>query len=134
MSIHLEPAWLMIASTFGALDIGQLSAVIGLTGLAGLLIVLAGAILLPSWRLLWLLLPLAATHLFVQIIGVWRIGDHHEPESLTLYAAGFVAALTVATWQARGNRLALAGAWIFSLAYGWFSLTATLFVFWNELH
>lgn len=134
MSIHYTLFWLLLTAAFGQSDFGLLGVLVGGLGVAGLAIALVAAIRKPSWQLLWFALPIAVTHAFLQIVGIWLIGDHHEAIAVSLYAAALLIALAIAAYAARANRLAVAGAIVFALAYGSIAYAASLFVFWNGLH
>ena len=133
MSIILLP-WLFITALLGQSDLGRLGIAVAAVGVAGLAIALVAAFRWPGWPLLWLLLPLAVPHVYLQVVGVWRIGDHHEVAAVSLYAVALVAALAIAGYAARANPLAVAGAAVFALAYAWIAYQASLFVFWTGLH
>lgn len=134
MSIHYLLFWLLLTAAFGKSDLGLLGIVVGGLGLAALAIAVVATIHKPSWQLLWFALPIAVTHAFLQIVGIWLIGDHHEAAAVSLYAAALLIALAIAAYAARANRLAVAGAIVFALAYGSIAYEASLFVFWNGLH
>jgi len=134
MSIHYLLFWLLLTAAFGKSDLGVLGVATATLGLAALAVAVVAAIRQPSWRLLWFALPIAVTHAFLQIVGIWLIGDHHEAIAVSLYAAALLAALAIAAYAARANRLAVAGAVVFALAYGWIAYEVSLFVFWNGLH
>jgi len=133
LSLFLLP-WLFVTAALGQSDLGLLGVVVTVVGLGGLALVLAATIRRPSWPLLWLVLPVAVPHVFLQVVGVWLIGDHHETMALSLYAIALLAALAIAIYAARANPLAVTGAAVFALAYAWIAFEASLFVFWNGLH
>ena len=133
MSIVLLP-WLFMTAALGQSDLGLLGVVVTVVGLSGLALALGAIIRKPSWSLLWLVPPLAVPHVFLQVVGIWLIGDHHEVVVLSLYAIALFAALAMAIYAARANRLAVAGGTVFTLSYAWIAFQASLFVFWNGLH
>ena len=133
MSIILLP-WLFITALLGQSDLGRLGIAVAAVGVAALAIALVAAFRRPGWPLLWLLLPLAVPHVYLQVVGVWRIGDHHEVAAVSLYAVALIAALAIAGYAARANPLMAAGAAVFALAYAWIAYQASLFVFWTGLH
>lgn len=129
MSIHFILFWLLVTAAFGQSDLGLLGVLVAMLGLIALAVAIVAILLKPSWRLLWLALPIAVTHIFLQIVCVWLIGDHHEAAALSAYAVVLLAALAVAGYAARGNRLAAAGSGIFALTYAWFAFEVSLFIF-----
>lgn len=133
MSLILLP-WLYVTALLGQSDLGWLGIVVTVVGLLGLGVTLVATIRRPSWPLLWLLLPFAVPHIFLQVVGIWLIGDHHEVEALWLYAAALLAASAIAIYAARANLMAVTGAVVFVLSYAWIAYEASLFVFWNGLH
>ena len=133
MSIILLP-WLFIAALLGQSDLGRLGIAVAAVGVAALAIALVAAFRRPGWPLLWLLLPLAVPHVYLQVVGVWRIGDHHEVAAVSLYAVALIAALAIPGYAARANPLAAAGVAVFALANAWIAYQASLFVFWTGLH
>jgi hypothetical membrane protein len=126
--------WLFVTAALGQSDLGLLGVIITVVGFLGFALALVAAIRKPSWPLLWLLLPLTVPHVFLQVVGVWLIGDHHETVSLSLYAAALLAALVITVYAARANPLAVTGAVVFALTYALIAFEASLFVFWNGLH
>ena len=131
MSIHYLLFWLLLTAAFGKSDLGMLGVVVASLGLAALGVAIVGIVRKPSRQLLWLLLPIAVTHVFLQVVDVWQIGDHHEMIALSIYAIGLFAAVVIAGYFARANRLAAAGGLTFALVYAWFTYAVSLFVFWN---
>ena len=95
MSIHFILFWLLVTAAFGQSDLGLLGVLVAMLGLIALAVAIVAILLKPSWRLLWLALPIAVTHIFLQIVCVWLIGDHHEAAALSAYAAVLLAALVV---------------------------------------
>jgi hypothetical protein len=126
--------WLYVTALLHQSALGLPGVLIAGAGLAGLLVALIAAVSRPSWRLLWLLLPLVVTHAYMQIVGIWEIGDHHETAAVSLYGLALFASLAGAGYAARQNRLAVAGAVVFALAYAAIACEASLFVFWNGFH
>jgi hypothetical membrane protein len=126
--------WLFITAALGQSDLGLFGVVLTVVGFLGLALALVASIRKPSWPLLWLVLPPVVPHVFLQVVGVWLIGDHHETVSLSLYAAALLATLVIAVYAARANPLAVAGAVVFALTYAWIAFVASVFVFWNGLH
>jgi len=126
--------WLYVTALLRQSDLGLAGVLIAGAGLAGLLVALIAAALRPSWRLLWLLLPLAVTQAYMQVVGIWQIGDHHETMAVSAYALGLLVALGVAAYLGRHNPVAIAGAVVFNLAYAAIAYEASLFVFWHGLH
>jgi hypothetical protein len=133
LSIVLLP-WLYVTALMGQSDLEWLGVIITVVGLLGLALALVAGLRRPSWPLLWLLLPLAIPHVYLQVVGIWLIGDHHEAVALSLYAAALLAAIAIAIYGARANPLAAIGAVVFSLSYAWIAHEASLFIFWNGLH
>lgn len=125
---------LYATALLGRSDLGLIGIVVTGAGLAGLVFAVAAAVYNPSWRLFWLLLPLLVTHAYLQVLGVWRIGDHHEALAVGFYALSFLASLGVAAYAGRANPMAIAGGAVFALAYAFIAYEASLFVFWNGLH
>ena len=134
MSVHVILPWLYVTALAGQSDLGLAAIIVTGAGLAGLALALGAAFLRPSWRLFWLVLPLVATHLYIQNVAGWRIGDHHEAVAVSTYALALLAALAGAGYAARANPVAIAGATIFALAYAFIAYEASLFVFWTGLH
>ena len=134
MGVHVILPWLYVTALLGQSDLGLLGIVVAALGLAGLAVALAAVVYRPSWRLLWLVLPLLVTHVYMQVVGGWLIGDHHEAVAVSLFALALAAALGWAAYAARANPVAVAGAAIFALAYAWIAYEVSLFVFWNGLH
>ena len=134
MSIHVTLFWLLLTAAFGKSDLGLLGVVVACLGLVALGVALIGIVRRPSWPLLWLLLPIAVVHVFLQLVCVWLIGDHHEVVTLSLYGAALLAAAIVAGYATRTNPLAAAGGVVFVLVYGWIAFEASLFVFWTGFH
>ena len=134
MGIHVILFWLLLTAAFGKSDLGTVGVVMACIGLVGLVAGLVGALQRPSRRLLWLLLPLAVVHAYLQIVGVWSIGIRHETITLSLYGLTLLAALGIAAWTGRASRLAVAGGVAFLAVYGWFAFEVSLFVFWTGLH
>jgi hypothetical protein len=126
--------WLYVTALLGQSDLGLLGVVVAATGLVGLAIAVVAAVVKPSWRLLWLALPLLVTHGYMQVVGGWLIGDHHEIVAVSLFALALVASVGWAAYAARANPVAVLGATMFALAYAWVAYQASLFVFWNGLH
>ena len=134
MSIHYALFWLLLTAAFGKSDLGLFGVVIGTVGLLALPVALVGIVRRPSWHLLWFALPLAVVHIFLQVVDVWLIGDHHETITLSIYAAALLATLAVAAYATRRSLLAASGTTIFVLVYGWIAFEVSLFVFWNGFH
>src|SRR3569832_2665411 len=74
MSIHYTLFWLFLTAAFGKSDLGLPGVVAATVGLAALAIAIVGMVRKPSWRLLWLLLPIGVVHIFLQVVGIWLIG------------------------------------------------------------
>ena len=134
MSIHYTLFWLLLTAAFGKSDLGPLGIGLAIIGLVALALAIVASVRKPSRSVLWLLLPIAVTHVFLQIVDVWLIGDHHETAALSIYAVALVATLAIAGYAARANNLAIAGAVVFALVYAAFAFDASLFVFWNGFH
>ena len=134
MSIHYTLFWLLFTAAFGKSDLGWLGIVVSIISLVALAVAVIAILRKPSWSALWLLLPMAVTHVFLQFVVVWLIGDHHETFALSLYALALLAAVGIATYAARANRAAVVGTAVFAMAYGWFAYDVSLFVFWNGFH
>jgi hypothetical protein len=133
VGVHVILPWLYVTALLGRSDLGLIGIVVTAAGLAGLVFAMVAAAHRPSWRLFSLLLPLLVTHAYLQVVGVWLIGDHHEAIAVGLYAFSFLAALSVAAYAGRANPLAVAGGAVFSLAYAFVAYQASLFIFWNGL-
>src|SRR3569832_1490830 len=134
MSIHYTLFWLFLTAAFGKSDLGLPGVVAATVGLAALAIAIVGMVRKPSWRLLWLLLPIGVVHIFLQVVGIWLIGDHHEALTLSIYWIALLGTASVGAFAARSNRIAAAGTTVFTLVYGWIAFSALLFVFWNGFH
>ena len=134
MSIHYTLFWLLLTAAFGKSDLGPLGIGLAIIGLVALALAIVASVRKPSRSVLWLLLPIAVTHVFLQIVDVWLIGDHHETAALSIYAVALVATLAIAGYAARANNLAIAGAVVFALVYAAFAFDESLFVFWNGFH
>ena len=134
MSIHYTLFWLLLTAAFGKSDLGPLGIGLAIIGLVALALAIVASVRKPSRSVLWLLLPIAVTHVFLQIVDVWLIGDHHETAALSIYAVALVGTLAIAGYAARANGLAVAGAVVFALVYAAFAFDASLFVFWSGFH
>ena len=134
MSIHYTLFWLLLTAALGKSDLGPLGTGLAIIGLVALGLAIVASVRKPSRSLLWLLLPIAVTHAFLQFVDVWLIGDHHETAALSIYAVALVGTLAIAGYAARANGLAVAGAVVFALVYAAFAFDASLFVFWSGFH
>lgn len=134
MDVHVGPGYLLLLSTLGHSDLGPLNTLAAFAAVAGLLVTAVSLLRGPVPQFLWLLLPLAVTHAFLQVVAVWRIGDYHEGAALWIYGLALLAALSAAAYGLRMRLLAVVGSSVFSLAYAWYAIVATTFVFWSGLH
>jgi hypothetical protein len=134
LGVHVILPWLYVTALLGQSDLGLPAIIVTGAGLAGVALTLGAALLRPSWRLFWLVLPIVVTHLYIQIVAGWLIGDHHEAAAVSAYALALLAAMAGAGYAARVNPVAIAGATIFALAYAFIAYEASLFVFWTGLH
>lgn len=134
MGVHVILPWLYVTALLAQSDLGGAGVAITVMGLVGLALAIVAAVYRPSWRLLWLGLPVLVTHIYMQVVDVWQIGDHHETIAVSAYALALGGAVAIAVYAARANLVAVAGATTFALAYAFIAYQASLFVFWNGLH
>ena len=133
MSLLILPS-LYLSALLGHSALGIAGVAVTALGLAGLALALVAAIRRPSWRLLWLLLPLAIVQAYMEVVAIRQVGDHDEALTVIISAFALLIGLGIAAVAARANRMAVIGAAIFVIAYAWIAYQASLFVFWNGLH
>ena len=93
-------------------------ATLAVFGLACLAVGIAQSIWSRSSAILWFLLPVAVTHLFLQVVGIWRLGvNSHTAPVMIFFGIALLGAIGMAAFSAQMNALAAFAMSLFSLMY-----------------